>query len=78
LRPDVKTQRARIENWGLVGDVCHADRLDELEPLIDSMLALELDAPYVGHVFDFANLPDALRMFQSGRTQGKVVIKVMK
>jgi len=54
------------------------DRLDELEPLIDDMMALGLPAPYVGHVFQFSSVPDALRMFQSGRTQGKVVIEVAK
>eukprot|EP00959_Pyramimonas_sp_CCMP1952_P083526 1746272-Pyramimonas_sp.AAC.1 len=58
--------------------VGHTDRMDELEPLIDDMMALALPAPYVGHVFQFAHVPDALRTFQSGRTQGKVVIEVLK
>jgi alcohol dehydrogenase len=37
---------------------------------------LQLSAPHVGHRFTFEQLPDAIRLFQTGKTVGKVVVEV--
>lgn len=51
--------------------------------LVDDMLAVlgggapgRLEVPVVGTTFDFSQVPDALRLFQSGTTHGKVVVTV--
>ncbi len=50
------------------------DRVDMLKSLLDEIQALRLKKPYVGTVFPFQRLKDAIRKFQSGGTTGKVVV----
>lgn len=47
-----------------------------MEEIIAEMAKLKLDAPLVGHEFKFLELPEALKLFQSGKTIGKVVVTV--
>jgi len=47
-----------------------------MKRLIKIVLDMNLRKPHVGNVFDFDKLPDAMRLFQSGKTIGKVVVKV--
>ncbi len=51
------------------------DRVDELRNMLTKIQDLDLSKPYVGEVFNFEQLKDALRKFQSGKTMGKVVVK---
>jgi len=37
---------------------------------------MDLGNPYVGHTFEFEHLKEAISLFQSGNTSGKVVVKV--
>ncbi len=48
----------------------------EMKRLIKLIIDMNLRKPHVGNVFTFDKLPDALRLFQSGKTIGKVVTKV--
>lgn len=48
----------------------------EMERLIKLILDMNLRKPHLGNIFTFDKLPDALRLFQSGKTIGKVVVKV--
>jgi NADPH:quinone reductase-like Zn-dependent oxidoreductase len=48
----------------------------EMKRLIKIILDMNLRKPHVGNIFTFDKLPDALRLFQSGNTIGKVVVKV--
>ena len=48
----------------------------EMKRLIKIIIDMNLRKPHVGNVFAFDKLPDALRLFQSGKTIGKVVVKV--
>ncbi len=48
----------------------------EMKRLIKIILDINLKKPHVGNIFTFDKLPDALRLFQSGKTIGKVVVKV--
>jgi NADPH:quinone reductase-like Zn-dependent oxidoreductase len=66
------------ENKGILGFnlIWQFDRTEDLASLLGDLQALDLPAPKVGATFDFAELPDALRLFQTGKTTGKVVVKV--
>ncbi|MFC2102800.1 zinc-binding dehydrogenase [Bacteroidota bacterium] len=48
----------------------------ELHELLYRLSKLHLEKPYIGHTFSFDDLPSALKLFQSGNTIGKVVIKL--
>jgi len=52
------------------------NRIDDLEPMARAMLGMGLRAPYVGHTFPFEQAPEAMRLFQSGRTSGKVILQI--
>ena len=52
------------------------DKPDELKVMIKDILNMNLKKPYIGKVFTFRNLMEALRYFQSGRSIGKVIVQV--
>ncbi len=52
------------------------DRVDLFRGMLDTIQKLELEKPYVGSTYPFDSLRDAVRSFQSGKTSGKVVVKV--
>lgn len=52
------------------------ERKDLMKELVQSLGALSLQAPMVGHCFPFDNLPDAIKLFKTGSTTGKVVVTV--
>jgi alcohol dehydrogenase len=52
------------------------DRVDMLRILLDEIQELHLEKPYVGKVFAFDRLKEAVMVFQSGATTGKVVVNV--
>jgi alcohol dehydrogenase len=49
------------------------ENVELMNRLLVEIEALQLEKPYVGHVFEFNQLPDAIRLFQGGSTMGKVV-----
>jgi alcohol dehydrogenase len=51
-------------------------RTQLMHQLLQDISALELPPPHVGHLFPFAQLPDAVRFFQTGKNVGKVVVHV--
>ena len=66
------------ENKGILGFnlIWQFDKTEELAALLAELDALKLPAPKVGATFDFEELPDALQLFQTGKTTGKVVVRV--
>ena len=52
------------------------DNVDELTPVLDSMLEFDFEPPHVGTHFAFEEAVEALRKFQTGQTVGKVVLQV--
>ena len=66
------------ENKGILGFnlIWQFDKADELARLLAELDELNLDPPKVGATFAFQDLPDALRLFQTGQTTGKVVVRV--
>ncbi len=52
------------------------ERVELFKEMISKLEDLHLDKPFIGHVFPFDKLPDAVKKFQSGKTTGKVVVTV--
>jgi len=52
------------------------DRPDELVNMAKEVLAMKINRPYIGKVFSFKHLIDALKYFQTGKNIGKVVVKI--
>jgi NADPH:quinone reductase-like Zn-dependent oxidoreductase len=52
------------------------ERFELMWELMDEINKLSLDPPFIGHTFPFEKLNDALILFKSGKTMGKVVIEV--
>lgn len=47
-----------------------------LNQYVEEIKQYNIGKPRVGHLFDFENLPEAVRLLQSGVTTGKVVVKI--
>lgn len=47
-----------------------------LKTLLEEIINLNLPKPYIGEIFNFEQMHEAIRKFQSGKTFGKVVVKV--
>ena len=52
------------------------ERGEYLRKLLNEVIKLNLPKPIINHTFSFENLPDAVRTLKSGKTTGKVVVKV--
>lgn len=52
------------------------DKVDKLRQLAADLEALDLPAPLVGETFPFDQAVEAIRTLQSGKTVGKVVLRV--
>jgi alcohol dehydrogenase len=51
------------------------ERVEELGPMIDELLALSPAKPHTGNVFPFENAVEAMLHLKSGETVGKVVLQ---
>ena len=49
---------------------------DLMRDILEKLQKMEIGKPYVGHSFDFEHLVDALKLFQSGKTIGKIIVEV--
>jgi alcohol dehydrogenase len=52
------------------------EKANYMKSLIDELIQLNLKKPKIGELFEFNNLLAAIKKFQSGRTIGKVVIRI--
>lgn len=77
-RPKVDPQKMVETNRAVLGFnlIWLYENADLLRSLLVELEALNLTPPHVGHVFPFDQLPDAVRLFQTGKTVGKVVVEV--
>ncbi|MEZ4918043.1 MAG: zinc-binding dehydrogenase [Saprospiraceae bacterium] len=77
-RPKIDPQTLPERNKGLLGFnlIWLYNQVGLMHEVLKELEALQLEPPYVGHRFQFDELPDALRLFQSGKTMGKVVVLV--
>lgn len=79
-RPKVDPQRLVETNRAVLGFnlIWLYENAELLRSLLVELETLRLAPPHVGHIFPFDQLPDAVRLFQTGKTVGKVVVEVMK
>lgn len=77
-RPKIDPQQLPETNLGVLGFnlIWLYERAALLHTLLQDLEALKLSPPHVGHRFTFDKLPDAVRLFQTGKTVGKVVVEV--
>lgn len=78
FRPKIDPQAMTNRNVGVFGFnlIWLYENVELMQQLMQEIEALQLEKPYVGHTFDFEELPAAIRLFQSGKTVGKVVVKI--
>ena len=76
-RPRIDPQEMTNRNVSVLGFnlIYLYEKADLMHRLLQELEALELPPPHVGHTFSFADLPDAIRLFRTGKTVGKVVVR---
>lgn len=77
-RPKIDPQKLIESNKAIMGFnlIWLYKNVDMMDTILQLLEALNISAPHVGHQFPFEKLPDAVRLFQTGKTVGKVVINV--
>ena len=77
-RPGVDPLELPAQNKSVMGFnlIWMFSKVSQLISLLDELYEMDLEPPLVGQTFAFEDLPQALRLFQSGQTTGKVVIRV--
>lgn len=77
-RPKIDPQKMIESNKSIMGfNLIHLyEKATLMQELLVEIDQLKLPAPHVGHTFPFEKLPDAIRLFQSGKTIGKVVVEI--
>lgn len=77
-RPKIDPLRLPTENKSLMGFnlIYLYEQTDMMHQLLRELQALDLKPQFVGHVFPFNKMHDAIRLFQQGKTVGKVVVTV--
>ncbi|WP_316044820.1 zinc-binding dehydrogenase [Reichenbachiella agarivorans] len=77
-RPKLDPQEMIQDNKSVMGFnlIWLYEKVEIMDELLTAMSKLDLGRPYVGSVFAFDQLHDAVKLFQSGKSTGKVVVKV--
>jgi NADPH:quinone reductase-like Zn-dependent oxidoreductase len=77
-RPKIDPQKMPEHNKSVMGFnlIWLYDRAELMHQLLGELSQLSLGKPHVGHTFEFQELKDAILKFQTGKTIGKVVVKV--
>ncbi|WP_082815297.1 synaptic vesicle VAT-1 family membrane protein [Pontibacter akesuensis] len=76
-RPKIDPLRLPTENKSLMGFnlIYLYEQTDMMHQLLGELQALQLRPQHVGQVFPFEAMPEAIRLFQRGKTVGKVVVQ---
>jgi len=77
-RPKIDPQKMIELNKGILGFnlIYLYEKAELMHALLQELSQLDLGKPIVGQEFEFDNLPEAIKIFQSGKTMGKVVVNV--
>ena len=77
-RPKIDTLRLIEQNRSVMAFnlIWLYEQKEYMRKLLDELIALNLKKPIVGERFEFGDMLIALKKFQSGKTVGKVVIKI--
>lgn len=75
-RPKIDPLRLPTQNKSLMGFnlIYLYEQTEMMHAMLRDLQALQLKPQYIGHVFSFAQLHQAVRLFQRGETVGKVVV----
>jgi alcohol dehydrogenase len=52
------------------------EQTDMMHEMLNELQALQLKPQHIGHIFPFAEMHNAIHLFQKGETVGKVVVKL--
>jgi len=47
-----------------------------MQEVLGGLYKLDIGKPHVGHTFNFEKIHEAIQLFQSGHTVGKVVVNI--
>lgn len=77
-RPKIDPLRLPTENKSLMGFnlIYLYEQTEMMREMLDRLQALNLKPQHVGQVFEFDKMHEAIRLFQQGKTVGKVVVSV--
>jgi len=77
-RPRVDPQKMIERNTAVLGFnlIWLYERVELMHTLLAELEILHLEPPHVGHRFAFVNMQEAILLFQTGKTIGKVVVEV--
>ncbi len=76
-RPKLDPQQMIQENKSVMAFnlIWLYEKVDIMDDMIGEMAKMDLGKPHVGHVFEFDQMHEAIKLFQSGKSTGKVVVK---
>jgi alcohol dehydrogenase len=77
-RPKIDPQKMIEQNKAILGFnlIYLYERKDKLAEALEGLMEFELGKPIVGHIFSFRDIKNGIKLFQSGKTIGKVVVTV--
>lgn len=77
-RPKIDAQQLAEDNKGILGFnlIYLYEKSELMHQLIAEIAELKIGKPKVGHAFPFEQLPNAIRLFKTGKTTGKVLITI--
>lgn len=77
-RPKIDPQKMIESNKAILGFnlIWLYEKKALMSEIIQELAEMKLDAPFIGHSYAFEDLHEALSLFQSGNTTGKVLIKI--
>lgn len=77
-RPKFDPQMMVQDNRGILGFnlIYLYEKVELMRKLLEELNQLDLGKPHVGHMFGFDQLREAITLFQSGKTVGKVVVNL--
>ncbi|WMN06835.1 medium chain dehydrogenase/reductase family protein [Marivirga arenosa] len=75
-RPKIDPQKMIETNKAILGFnlIWLYEKKDLMRQILAELENLNMEAPYIGHQFEFSQMHEALKLFQSGKTTGKVVL----
>lgn len=76
-RPKIDPQKMIEENKAIMGFnlIWLYERAELMHEVLAEVSQLDLGKPHVGHEFEFDQLTEAMKLFQTGKTIGKVIVK---
>ncbi len=77
-RPKVDILKLIEQNRSVMGFnlIWLYEKKEYLKKLLDEIIALQLEKPFIGEIFNFNQMHQAIKKFQSGKTFGKIVVNV--